>query len=67
MVSPNTLVASITAAAIALAEGKSSDQISLMAAVFTQFGDTLATINTQRDICNMRKEACQEKMDTKNW
>lgn len=50
MVCPNTLVTSITAAAIALSEGRSSDEISLLGAAFTQLGDTLSTISTQKDI-----------------
>lgn len=48
MLSPNTTVVSITAAAIALAEGKSPDEIAVLGAVFTQLGDTLTTISTQK-------------------
>lgn len=48
---PNQLVTAITAAAIALAEGKSAEEISVLAAVLTQLGDTLATLAAQKSIC----------------
>ena len=37
------------------------DELALAGAVFTQLGDTLATISLQRDICNKRQEAENEK------
>ncbi len=48
---PNQLTASITAVAAILSEGRTVDQISLMAAVFTQLGDTLDTIAIQKELC----------------
>lgn len=48
---PNSLAAAITAAAAAMAEGRCSDDISLLAAVFNQLGDTLATIALQKARC----------------
>lgn len=54
---PASLAAAITAAAAAMAEGRSGDEISLLAAVFTQLGDTLATIALQKSICEQGKEA----------
>lgn len=51
MLSPNCLVSAITAAAIAIAKDKSNDELEILAAVFTQLGDTIATIVTQREIC----------------
>jgi hypothetical protein len=36
---------SVTAAAIALANGLSSNELALMGAVFTQLGDTLTTMS----------------------
>lgn len=48
MLCPNTLVASITAAAVAIADERSNEDIGILAAAFTQLGDTLATIVTQR-------------------
>lgn len=53
---PVSLAAAVTALAAALAEGKSDDELSLLAAVFTQLGDTLATIAVQRDICQRSKK-----------
>lgn len=49
---PNQLIAAITATAAAIADGKSEDEISLLGAIFTQLGDTLETIATQRSICS---------------
>ncbi len=48
---PNQLVTAITAAAVALSEGKSVEEISALAAVLTQLGDTLATIAAQKTLC----------------
>lgn len=45
------LTTSITAIANALACGRTTDEINLLGAVFTQLGDTLVTIATQRDLC----------------
>lgn len=52
-----TLTASITAAANALACKLSDDELSLLGAVFTQLGDTMITIATQRSICCSRQDA----------
>ena len=48
---PNQLVTALTAAAVALSEGKSPEEISVLAAVLTQLGDTLATIAAQKTLC----------------
>ena len=45
------LTASITAAANTIACQLDDDELSLLAAVLVQLGDTLATIATQRAIC----------------
>lgn len=52
------LTSSITALANAIACQVSDDELDLLAAVFTQLGDTLATISVQRDICE-KKEVSQ--------
>ena len=52
------LTSSITALANAIACQISDDELDLRAAVFTQLGDTLATISVQRDICE-KKEVSQ--------
>lgn len=49
---PNQLVTTITAFAVALSEGKTSEEISVLAAILVQLGDTLATIATQKTFCN---------------
>lgn len=45
------LTASITALANVISCRLSNDEISLLAVVLTQLGDTLATIATQKSIC----------------
>ena len=42
----------ITATANAMAQGLSVEEISLLAAIFVQLGDTLATIATQKTVCS---------------
>lgn len=48
------LTFSITAAAQAIARNLSDDDLNLAGAVFTQLGDTLITIATQRAICEKK-------------
>ena len=45
------LISAITALAAALAAGKTPGEISFLGVVFTQLGDTLATIAAQRELC----------------
>ena len=45
------LTAAITAIANAIACNRTVDEISLLGVVFTQLGDTLLTIATQKSIC----------------
>lgn len=49
------LTASITAAANAIAQKLSDDELSLLSAVLVLLGDTLATIAAQRAICENTK------------
>lgn len=51
-----SLPAAITAVALALAEGKSTAETSLLGAIFTQLGDTLATIAAQQELCPKKAE-----------
>ena len=48
---PCELTASVTAVANALACKYSNDELTLLASVLVQIGDTLVTIATQRVIC----------------
>ena len=41
----------VAAMANAIACGKTADEISLLGVIFTQLGDTLLTISTQKSIC----------------
>ncbi|MBO5281541.1 MAG: hypothetical protein J6B43_00190 [Lachnospiraceae bacterium] len=45
------LVLTISALACNIAQGKTADELSLLSAVFSQLGDTLATIAAQEAIC----------------
>lgn len=49
------LTASITAIANAIACGRTVDEINLLGVTFTQLGDTLLTIATQKSICEGSK------------
>ena len=48
MICPEELAVMVNAVAIATAQDKSVEQIEILSAVFTQIGDTLATIATQK-------------------
>lgn len=49
---PDPLPLAVTVLASSLAEGRSTEEISLLAAVLTQLGDTLATIAAQNAFCH---------------
>ena len=51
-----TLTAAVTAAANSLACRMDDDELAVMAAMFTQLGDTLALIAVQRGLCNARRQ-----------
>lgn len=57
MLCPEELATVTTAAAIGLAQGRSTEEVGILSAVFTQIGDVLATIAVQRAAV----EACCEK------
>lgn len=48
---PCELTASITAIANAISHKLNNDELTLLASVLVQLGDTLVTIATQRTIC----------------
>lgn len=50
LLSPCELSIAVSALANAIAKNLTDDQILIVGAVFTQLGDTLATISVQRDI-----------------
>ena len=50
--SPCELVSLVTAVACSISQCCDEEEVEILAAVFTQLGDTLATINVQRGICN---------------
>ena len=47
---------SVTALANAIASELSIEETTLLAAVFVQLGDTLATVATHRAICELKEE-----------
>ena len=52
---PCELSATITALANAIACGRTVDELNLLGVIFTQLGDTLITIATQKSICGPKK------------
>ena len=48
---PCELTAAITALANAIACNRTVDELNLLGVIFTQLGDTLITIGTQKSIC----------------
>lgn len=53
---PNELIAAITALAAIIADGRSDDEIALIGTIFSQLGDTLATIAAQKAFCESRNK-----------
>ena len=52
---PCELTASVTAVANALACKLSDDELTLLASVLVQLGDTLVTIATRRSLCESKE------------
>lgn len=51
---PNDLAFSVTALAAAIAEGKSAEELALLASILMQLGDTLTTLSLQSEICKQK-------------
>ena len=49
-----TLTTGISAIANSIAYGKTIDELNLLGVLFTQLGDTLITIATQRSVCEAK-------------
>lgn len=58
---PENLAVSVNAIGVALAQGKTADELALMSAVFTQLADTLATVAAARDICENAQSQQEQK------
>lgn len=54
------LTAALTAIANALSCGLSVGELALLAGIFVQIGDTLATIAAQRSLCDEKSENAEE-------
>jgi len=52
------LTVSVTAIANAIANKLSIEETTLLAAIFVQLGDTLATIAAQKTICEAKDDKC---------
>lgn len=50
------MTAAITAAANAMAQTAEDKELNVLSAVFSQLGDTLATIAAQRSFCQSKEE-----------
>jgi hypothetical protein len=46
------LILAISSLACCIAKGRSDDEINLLSTIFTQLGDTLATITAQQALCS---------------
>ncbi|MFQ8599796.1 MAG: DUF6774 domain-containing protein [Oscillospiraceae bacterium] len=57
MLCPENLAATVTALSINIAQGKSVDELAVIASIFSQVGDTLETIAAQR---NLNQAICQK-------
>lgn len=55
------LVLTVTALACALSECCTQDELTILSVMFTQLGDTLATILTQEEICAKQQTENSEK------
>lgn len=55
------LTASISALASLMASRLSDSELALTAAVFTQLGDTLATLAVQKDFCKAEEQGTQAR------
>ncbi|HCD43992.1 MAG TPA: hypothetical protein DEQ64_09710 [Lachnoclostridium sp.] len=49
---PCELVMFVSSLACCIAQDRSSDELALLASIFSQLGDSLATIAAQQDICS---------------
>lgn len=61
---PDSLPAAAGAAAAVLAEGRSEEEVALLAALFTQLGDSLALLLASRAAC--RGTACGKSAPSEN-
>lgn len=52
---PCDVTMGVAALAAAMAEGRSTQELSLLGAVLVQLGDTLATLAAQRALCETKK------------
>lgn len=59
-----SIAASVNAIALALAQGKTADELALMSVVFVQLADTLSTISTARDIFDNEQETQSRSQPT---
>ena len=53
------LTATVTASANAIASRLSIEQTTLLATILVQLGDTLATIVTQKTLCEIKDDKCK--------
>lgn len=65
MINPITLVSAVTISAVILSEGRTSDEISQLGVIFTQLGDTLATIAFQQQLIQEQQENENQSNDEK--
>lgn len=54
---PLAFTTALNTLAVSIAGRLNDDDLALAAVIFTQLGDTLATISVQRERCNQREES----------
>lgn len=64
--SPCELVSFVTAVACSISNCCDEDEIAVLAAVFTQLGDTLETLSVQKDICQKESQEGSTKLAVLN-
>ncbi|MCL1873602.1 MAG: hypothetical protein FWF85_05750 [Clostridiales bacterium] len=66
MLSPAGLAASVTALAIVLTEGRSSTEMGILGAIFTQLGDTITTMSLQKALLESNSRSNSNSDDNSN-
>lgn len=65
MLAPEAIITTVTALATAIAQGRDNDEIALLGTVFSQLGDTLATLSAAKDIIKNKTENTAATKDKK--
>lgn len=53
------LISAVTALSAVMARGRTTEEITMLSVIFTQLGDTLATIAAQQEICGSKTDGLE--------